>query len=71
MSSTTRTARGGGIRPCRRYELTEDCWERVAPRLPVQRRGGRWADHRTLLSGVFGFSVAGHSGVMRPDQYWH
>jgi transposase len=32
----------------RRFEITDDEWERLAPLLPstTPRRGGRWRDHR-------------------------
>jgi transposase len=38
----------------RRFEITDDEWERLAPLLPstTPRRGGRWRDHRQSLSGI-------------------
>ena len=33
----------------RRYELTDEAWQRIAPLLPRQKRGGKWHDHRTIL----------------------
>jgi len=38
-----------------RHDLTDEEWARLEPLLPDQtpRRGGRWADHRTVLNGVF------------------
>jgi len=39
--------------PRRRYELTDDQCERLESHLPEQPRGGRWADHRTVLYRMF------------------
>jgi transposase len=38
----------------RRFEITDDEWERLAPLLPSTRprRGGRWRDHRQVLNGI-------------------
>jgi Transposase and inactivated derivatives len=38
-----------------RHDLTDEEWARLEPVLPDQtpRRGGRWADHRTVINGVF------------------
>lgn len=38
-----------------RHDLTDEEWARLEPLLPDQtpRRGGRWADHRTVINGVF------------------
>lgn len=37
----------------RRFELTDAEWEILAPLLPTNPpRGGRWKDHRTIISGV-------------------
>jgi transposase len=38
-----------------RHDLTDAEWARLEPLLPdqVPRRGGRWADHRTVLNGMF------------------
>jgi len=38
-----------------RHDLTDAEWDRVALLLPdlMPRRGGRWADHRQVLNGVF------------------
>ena len=36
-----------------RFELTDAEWERLAPLLPADPpRGGRWKDHRTVISGI-------------------
>ena len=38
----------------RRFEITDDEWERLAPLLPspMPQRGGRWRDHRQVLNGI-------------------
>ena len=38
----------------RRFEITDEEWERLAPLLPSTRprRGGRWRDHRQVLNGI-------------------
>jgi transposase len=38
----------------RRFEISDDEWERLAPLLPSTRpqRGGRWRDHRQVLNGI-------------------
>jgi transposase len=37
----------------RRFELTDAEWEILAPLLPPDPpRGGRWKDHRTVVSGI-------------------
>jgi transposase len=38
----------------RRFELTDQEWERLAPLLPSTKpqRGGRWRDHRQVLNGI-------------------
>jgi transposase len=46
----------------RRFEITDGEWERLAPLLSstTPRRGGRWRDHRQILSGIV-FRV--HTGI--------
>jgi transposase len=37
----------------RRFELTDAEWERLVPLLPSSGgRGGQWADHRRVVSGI-------------------
>jgi transposase len=38
----------------RRFEITDDEWDQLAPLLPSTRpqRGGRWRDHRQVLNGI-------------------
>jgi transposase len=44
-----------------RHDLTDEEWARLEPLLPdrTPRRGGRWADHRTVINGVFWRSRTG------------
>jgi transposase len=39
----------------KRHDLTDAEWSRLDPLLPSTkpRRGGRWADHRTVINGIF------------------
>jgi transposase len=38
----------------RRFEITDDEWDRLAPLLPAMtpQRGGRWRNHRQVLNGI-------------------
>ena len=65
----TRTGRGVDGRPGRRYELTDAGWERIQPLLPTQSRGGRWADHRTVLNGMFWVLNSGAHWRDMPERY--
>ncbi len=65
----TRTGRGVDGRPGRRYELTDAGWERIVPLLPKQSRGGRWADHRTVLNGMFWVLNSGAHWRDMPERY--
>lgn len=71
MAKSQRTGRGADGRPGRRYELTDDGWERIRPLLPVQKRGGKWADHRTLLNGMFWVLNSGAQWRDMPERYGH
>jgi ADP-ribose pyrophosphatase YjhB (NUDIX family) len=44
-----------------RHDLSDEEWERLRVFLPSgpQQRGGRWADHRTVINGVFFRAWAG------------
>ena len=44
-----------------RHDLSDEEWERLRVFLPAgpQRRGGRWADHRMVINGVFFRARAG------------
>jgi transposase len=38
----------------KRHDLTDEEWVRLAPLLPAHpRQGRRWADHRSIVNGVF------------------
>jgi transposase len=43
-----------------RHDLTDEEWGRLEPLLPADpRQGGRWADHRVVISAVFFRARAG------------
>ena len=69
MAKGGRTGRGVAGRPGRRYELTDDGWERIAPLLPAQKRGGKWAEHRTVLNGMFWVLNSGAPWRDMPERY--
>lgn len=60
---------GAGKKRGRRYELTDEAWDRIKPLLPKQGRGGRWADHRTVLNGMFWVLNSGAPWRDLPDRY--
>jgi len=68
-AKTTRTGRGVDGRPGRRYELTDEGYARIEDLLPKQRRGGRWADHRTVLNGIFWVLNSGAQWRDMPERY--
>jgi transposase len=42
------------------HDLSEEEWQRLRPLLPADPpRGGRWADHRTVINGIFFRTRAG------------
>ncbi|MEU8310794.1 IS5 family transposase [Actinomadura sp. NPDC048955] len=54
----------------RRHELTDAAWRRIEPLLPAQpARGGRWADHRTVLNGVLWKLATGAPWRDLPERY--
>ena len=53
----------------KRYELTDEAWERIEPLLPKQRRGGKWSDHRKLLNGIFWVLNSGAPWRDLPERY--
>ena len=53
----------------RRYELRDEAYERIEPLLPKQNPGGRWADHRTVLNGMFWILNAGTQWRDMPERY--
>jgi transposase len=56
-----------------RHDLTDEEWVRLEPLLPVQagRRGGRWADRRTVINGVFWRTRCGLPWRDLPPLYGH
>jgi transposase len=56
-----------------RHDLTDAEWARLEPLLPdrTPRRGGRWADHRQVLNGVFWRTRCGLPWRDLPTQYGH
>lgn len=69
MAKSARTKGGADGNRGKRYELTDDGWERIAPLLPVQRRGGKWAEHRTVLNGMFWVLNSGAPWRDMPERY--
>lgn len=55
----------------KRYELSDEGWERLQPVLPVQKRGGRWNDHRAMLNGIFWVLNSGAPWRDVPERYGH
>jgi len=53
----------------RRYELTDEAFERIEPLLPKQKPGGQWKDHRTVLNGMFWILNSGAQWRDMPDRY--
>lgn len=54
-----------------RHDLTDAEWARLEPLLPdrAPRRGGRWADHRAVLNGVFWRTRSGSPWRDLPREY--
>ena len=69
MARNQRTGRGVDGRPGRRYEMTDEAFELIEPLLPVQRRGGRWQEHRTVLNGIFWVLNSGAQWRDMPERY--
>jgi transposase len=55
----------------RRFELTDQEWERLAPLLPAMTptRGGRWRDHRQVVNGIRFRVRTGISWRDLPERY--
>jgi transposase len=53
----------------RRHELTDAQWELVRDFFPEQRRGGKWADHRTAFNGVMWRPRTGAPWRDLPERY--
>jgi transposase len=67
--SKSTTGRGVQGKPGRRYELTDEAWQRIEPLLPKQTRGGRWNDHRVTLNGIFWILNSGAQWRDMPERY--
>ena len=53
-----------------RHDLLDEEWERLEPLLPRNPgRGGRWADHRRTINGVFWRTRTGCPWRDLPEQY--
>ncbi len=68
-TKSSRSGRGAQGRRGRRYELRDEAYERIEPLLPQQTSGGRWADHRTVLNGMFWILNAGTQWRDMPERY--
>ena len=54
----------------RRYELTDEAYERIEPLLPViDVPGGLWRDHRKVLNGMFWVLNSGAPWRDMPARY--
>jgi transposase len=55
----------------RRFEITDDEWERLAPLLASagSGRGGRWRDHRQVLNGILFRTRSGVPWRDLPERY--
>lgn len=68
----TKASSGSGAtrRRGRRYELTDEAFERIEPLLPKQQSGGgQWVDHRTVLNGMFWVLNSGAQWRDMPERY--
>jgi transposase len=53
-----------------RHDLRDEEWERLRPLLPANPgRGGRWADHRKTINGVFWRARVGSPWRDMPAEY--
>jgi len=69
MAATMRSGRGVDGKPGRRYELTDEGWDRILDLLPKQARGGRWREHRVILNGMFWVLNSGAQWRDMPERY--
>lgn len=69
MAATMRSGRGVDGKPGRRYELTDEGWDRILDLLPKQARGGRWREHRVVLNGMFWVLNSGAQWRDMPERY--
>lgn len=69
MARNQRTGRGVSGRPGRRYEMTDDGFARIEDLLPVQQRGGKWNEHRSVINGMFWVLNSGAHWRDMPERY--
>lgn len=53
----------------RRHEPNDAQWALIAPLMPTQRGGGAWADHRTVVNGIFWKLCTGAPWRDLPERY--
>jgi transposase len=54
----------------RRYEITDEAWEKIEPLLPSNgKRGSQWKDHRTILNGILWKFGTGAPWRDLPERY--
>jgi len=53
----------------KRHDLTDDRWALIRDLIPSQGRGGRWADHRTMLNGALWPLRTGSPWRDLPERY--
>lgn len=55
----------------RRYELSDEQWERIADLFPSNegKRGAPWQDHRKMLNGMFWILCSGAPWRDLPERY--
>ena len=53
----------------KRHELTDQQWQLIADLFPAQQRGGKWADHRTMINGVLWRLRTGAPWRDLPERY--
>lgn len=53
----------------KRHELTDDQWALLADLFPIQKRGGRWSDHRTMINGLMWRLRTGAPWRDLPERY--
>ena len=54
----------------KRHELTDQQWELIAPLVPANgKRGGQWAEHRTVVNGILWRLNTGAPWRDLPERY--
>jgi len=52
-----------------RYEVGDEQWECLKGLFPIQKRGGKWNDHRTTLNGMLWILRSGAPWRDLPERY--